>query len=302
MPNYVTPTIGTGAVGDSAHTDRLVPEIWAKEIADNRVDNLVLWQLIDSRYSGEIKMKGDTLHVPFLAEIEDDTSTNSSVTSASTIDALDATLVDLLIDRYIRKALGVQDVAAAQSAYELRAPYVTRLGRFLDRAKDEEVWRKAVAGFTQTVAATGNTNTTLAFKDIVKAAAILDAANVPEDDRFIVVNGYGRADLRQIPEFTAYKETGDAGLVKTKTGFVGHIYGMPVYVTNAVSDDGTDYQFLMFHKSAIIGATQDVPGLESDRDKLLGVDYIVGSELFGVKVLRPDHGVVITRPVEAANS
>jgi hypothetical protein len=56
----------------------------------------------------------------------------------------------------------------------------------------------------------------------------------------------------------------------------------------------------MFHKEAIIGATQAVPGVESDRDKLLGVDYIVGAELFGVKVLRPDHGVVITRPVASA--
>jgi hypothetical protein len=298
--NYVTPTIGQGSAADAARTDRLIPEIWAKEIADNRVDNLVLWALIDSRYSSEIKMKGDTLHVPFLSEITDDTSVNSSVTVASTIDALDATLIDLYIDRYIRKALGVQDVAKVQSAYELRSPYVTRLGRFLDRAKDEEVWTKAVAGFTETITATGNTNTTLAFKDIVNAAAILDANNVPEDNRYIVVNGYGRADLRQIPEFTSYKETGDAGLVKNKTGFVGHIYGMPVYVTNACSEVDGVYQFLMFHKEAIIGATQTVPSLESDRDKLLGVDYIVGGELFGVKVLRPDHGVKITRPATSA--
>lgn len=256
--------------------------------------------MIDSRYSSEISTKGDTLHIPFLSEITDSTAANASVSVASTIDALDATLIDLLIDRYIRKALGVQDVLKAQSAYELRAPYVTRLGRFLDRAKDEEVWRKAVAGFTGSVSATGNTNTTLAFADIVKAASILDAANVPEDNRVIVVNGYGRADLRQIPEFTAYKETGDAGLVKSMTGFVGHIYGMPVYVTNAVAEADGAYQFLMFHKEAIVGATQTVPSLEADRDKLLGVDYIVGGELFGVKVLRPDHGVIITRPVASA--
>lgn len=300
MPNYVTPTVGQASVGDSSNTDRLVPELWAKEIADNRVDNLVLWALIDSRYSSEISQKGDTLHVPFLSEIADSTEANASVTSASTIDALDATLIDLFIDRYIRKALGIQDVAKAQAAYELRAPYVTRLGRFLDRAKDEEVWRKAVAGFTKVIPATGNTNTTLGFADVVAAAAYLDAQNVPEDNRVIVVNGYGRADLRQVPEFTSYKETGDSGLVSSKTGFVGHIYGMPVYVTNAVAEATGAYQFLMFHKEAIIGATQTVPSLESDRNKLLGVDYIVGSELFGVKVLRPDHGVVITRPVTSA--
>jgi len=303
MPNYVTPTIGQGSAADAAHTDRLVPEIWAKEIADNRVDNLVLWALIDGRYSSEIKTKGDTLHIPFLSEITDDTSTNSSVTSASTIDALDATLMELYIDRYIRKALGVQDVAAAQSAYELRSPYVSRLGRFLDRAKDEEIRRKATdgsTGFSHSVAVTGNTNTTIAFADIVKAASYLDASNVPMENRVLVVNGYGLADLRQVAEFTLYNNTGEAGLVKSKTGIVGSIYGMPVYVTNAISEADGKYQFLMFQKEAIIGATQTVPSIESDRDKLIGIDYIVGAELFGVKVLRRDHGVIITRPVTSA--
>ena len=299
MPNYVTPTIGTGAVTDSAQTGDLVPELWAKEIADNRVDNLVLWALIDSRYSGEISQKGDVLHIPFVGEIDDDTSTNASVTTASTIDSLDVTTIDLLIDRYLRKAVGIQDVAAAQSAYELRSPYVTRLGRFLDRGKDEEVMRKAVAGFTHTQNASG-TGGSLAFADIVDAAAKLDTANVPEGERYIVVNGIGRADLRKIPEFTAYKETGDAGLVKNMTGFVGHIYGMPVYVTEAIKAVSGKLNFLMFHRSAIIGATQHVPSLEGDRDKLLGVDYVVGSELFGVKVLRPDHGVVIKRTAPSA--
>lgn len=296
--NYVTPT-STGSESDSNGTGKLVPELWAKEIADNRVDNLVLWQLIDGRYSGEIRTKGDILHIPFVGEIDDDTDENASVTTASTVDSLEVELIDLVIDRYIRKAVGIQDVAAAQSAYEMRSPYVTRLGRFLDRAKDEEVMKKAVAGFTNVIEASG-TNGTLAFEDVVDAATALDSKNVPEGDRFIVVNGVGRGDLRKIPEFTAYKETGDSGLVKSKTGFVGHLYGMPVYVTNAIKAVSGDYNFLMFHKSAIIGATQNVPSLESDRNKLLGLDYVVGAELFGVKVLRPDHGVVIKRTAPSA--
>ena len=298
MSNYVTPTIGTGAVTDAANTGQLVPEIWAKEIAANRVDNLVLWALIDGRYQGEISQAGDVLHIPFLAEIEDDTSVNASVTARSTIDSLDVSTTDLLIDRYLRKAVGVQDVAAAQSAYALRSPYLEKLGRFLDRAKDEEVYKKMVADFTGLVNATG-TGGSLAFADIVDAATILDGKNVPEGERAIVLNGVGRGDLRKIPEFTSYKETGDAGLVKNMTGFVGHIYGMPVYVTEAIKANAGVYNFLMFHKSAVIGATQEVPGIESDRDKLLGVDYVVGSELFGVKTLRADHGVVIKRIVTA---
>lgn len=297
MANQVQPTLGTGAVGAAAtgNSDRLVPELWAKEIAANRVDNLVLWQLIDSRYSGEINNKGDVLHIPFVGEIDDDTDTNYTVGTDVSIDSLDVTTVDLVIDRYIRKGIGVQDALKAQSAYELRAPAQQRLSRFLDRAKDEETFRKAVAGFTNTPIAAG---ANITFENVVDAAAALDVQNVPESDRFIVINGMGRADLRKVPEFTAYNEVGESGLVKSKSGFVGEIYNMPVYVTNAIKANTAAtpaYEFLMFHRSAIIAATQTVPRVEFGRDYKKGQDDMVGSELFGVKVLRPDHGVVITR-------
>lgn len=297
MANQIQPTINTGAVGGAAtgHSERLVPELWAKEIADNRVDNLVLWQLIDSRYSSEISNKGDILHIPFVGEIDADFDANFSVGTEVDIDNLDVTTVDLIIDRYIRHGVGVQDALKAQSAYDLRSPIQQRLGRWLDRAKDAEVFKKAVAGFTNTAVSAGSAIT---FESIVDAAAVLDTKNVPEDDRFIVVNGMGRADLRKIPEFTAYKEVGQSGLVKSKQGFVGELYGMPVYVTNVIKANSAStpaYEFLMFHKSAIIGASQSVPRMEFGRDYKKGQDDVVASELFGVKVLRPDHGVVITR-------
>ena len=299
MANYVTPTIGTGAVSGSGDEALNIPELWAKEIQENRVNNLVMWALIDGRLSSEISQKGDTLHLNFLDEITDDTSVNSAV-SGLTIDGLDTDQIDLIIDRYIRKVLGVHDVLKAQSAYEFRAPYTARLGRYLDRALDEEVMRKAVAGAGKTITVTGNTNKTLAFADVVKAAAELDAANVPIEGRAIVINGYGLGDLRQVPEFTAFKETGESGLVKGATGLVGEIYGMKVYVSNAVSTTGGNYNFLMLHRSAVIGAVQSVPSFESDRDKVDGIDFIAGAQLWGVKVLRADHIVKITRPVTSA--
>ena len=61
MANYVQPTIGAKSANDAANSAALVPALWAKEIAANRVDNLVLWSLIDSRYSSEIANKGDVL-------------------------------------------------------------------------------------------------------------------------------------------------------------------------------------------------------------------------------------------------
>jgi hypothetical protein len=301
MSNYVTPTIGTGAVSGAGAESLNVPKLWAKELQDNRVNNLVMWALIDSTYTSEISQKGDVLHLNFMDEITDSTAANTAV-SGLTVDGLTTSQVDLLIDRYIRKVLGVQDVLKAQSAYDYRSPHTTRLGRYLDRALDEEVMRKAIAGVAagNTITATGNTNTTIGFADVVKAAAKLDLKNVPMDNRVIVINGAGLGDLRQVAEFTLHSSTGEAGLVKTQTGLVGSIYGMPVYISNAVTESGVAgskvWNFLMFHKSALVGATQSVPSFEADRDKVNGVDFIAGAELFGVKVVRPDHIVLITRP------
>lgn len=294
----VQPTIGTGAVGGAltGNSERLVPELWAKEIAEYRHDNLVLWALTDMRYSGEISQKGDVLHIDFLGEVEEDFTSNYEVGTDVEVKNVEVDQVDLIIDRYPRTALGIQDALKAQSAYELRSPHTARLARWLDKAKDAEVYKKAVAGFSNTPIVTTGTGGALSFEDVVEAMTVLDANNVPEDERALVVNSRVRGDLRKIPEFTSYKETGDKGLVKNTTGFVGILYGVPVYVTNIIGANNGYYDCLLFHKSALIGATQNVPRIESGRNHLKGQDELVASELFGVKVLRPDHGVVIRRP------
>lgn len=302
MANYVTPTVGQVTANDSANTKALVPEIWAAEIAKNRTDNLVLWGLINHEYQSEIGQMGDVLHINFVSEIDDDPSSNSSVTTASTIDSLDVTQQDLLIDRYIRKAVGIQDVAKAQSKYEMRSHYIERLGRFFARALDEEVMKKAVSDFSHEHTTTG-TSGALTFEDVVDAATMLDSKNVPVSQRAIVVNGVGLGDLRKVEEFTLYSHTGERALVEGERGIVGHIYNMPVYLSEAIKADGSgDLNFLMFHKEAVIAATQSVPKTETGREKLIGIDYIVGSQLWGVKVLRPDHGVVIKRAAPATTS
>jgi hypothetical protein len=300
-PNQIVPTIGTGAVGSAptGNSDRFVPTLWAKELAENRLSNLVLWPLIDSHYSGEISAYGDILKIPFLAEIDtSDVDTNYVPGTDVDVDSLDATTVDLIIDRYLRKAVGIQDAFKAQGKYEMRQPTERRLSRYLDVAKDVEVYTKMVDGFTNTPVQGSGTSGVLAFADIVDAAAVLDTANVPQTERYIVVNGKGLADLRKVAEFTLYDHVGQSSLVTGMLGIVGHIYGMPVYVTEAItanSDSTPAYDFVMFHKSALVCATQQVPAMEFYRDALKGQDDIIAGELFGVKVLRPDHGVVIKR-------
>lgn len=293
MANYVTPTKGTGAVDGTPATKPFVPQIWAPEVEKNRTDNLVLWDFIDHSNLGEAVQYGDTIHVPFMDEIDTDVNTNTTTDGTATaIDGIKTRYVDVLIDRYLRKPVGVQDVAKAQSKYEFRALYVERLGRWIAKAHDTEVISKVQAEsgiLKQTTAAAGQ----FAYSDIVDALGQLDAANVPEDNRALFVNGKVRAALRKIPEFTSYASVGEKGIVKTMHGLVGEIFGMPVYVTNVIKQKGSKDVAYIMHKSAVKGLAQFTQ-TEDGRDKIQGVDYVVGSTLFGAKVIRPDHVVEIT--------
>lgn len=293
MANYVTPTKGSGAVDGTPATKPFVPQIWAPEVEKNRTDNLVLWDFIDHSNLGEAVQRGDTIHVPFMDEIDTDVSTNTTTDGTATaIDGIKTRYVDVLIDRYLRKPVGVQDVAKAQSKYEFRALYVERLGRWIAKAHDTEVINKIQAEsgiLKQTTAAAGQ----FAYSDIVDALGSLDAANVPEDNRALFVNGKVRAALRKIPEFTSYASVGEKGIVKTQHGLVGEIFGMPVYVTNVIKQKGNKDVAYVMHKSAVKGLAQFTQ-TEDGRDKIQGVDYVVGSTLFGAKVVRPDHIVEIT--------
>ena len=293
MANYVTPTKGTGAVDGTPATKPFVPQIWAPEVEKNRTDNLVLWDFIDHSNLGEAVQYGDTIHVPFMDEIDTDVNTNTMTDGTATaIDGIKTRYVDVLIDRYLRKPVGVQDVAKAQSKYEFRALYVERLGRWIAKAHDTEVISKIQAEsgiLKQTTAAAGQ----FAYSDIVDALGLLDAANVPEDNRALFVNGKVRAALRKIPEFISYASVGEKGIVKTQHGLVGEIFGMPVYVTNVIKQKGSKDVAYVMHKSAVKGLAQFTQ-TEDGRDKIRGVDYVVGSTLFGAKVIRPDHVVEIT--------
>lgn len=271
---------------------------WAKELAENRLNNLVFWPLVDSRYSGEISAYGDILKIPFLGELSAWDGTNYVPGTEVDVESLNATTVDLIIDQYPRRAVGITDALKAQGKYELRQPAERRLAYFLDTAKDTAVYNALVAGATTTPVSATGTSGTLAFADIVDAAAALDEGNVPQENRYLVVNGRGLSDLRKVAEFSLYDHTGKTALVEGQKGIVGHIYGMPVYVTEVIganSDSTPAYDFVMFHKSALVCASQNVPRTEFYRDALKGQDDIIASELFGVKMLRGDHAVVIKR-------
>jgi N4-gp56 family major capsid protein len=280
----MTPT--TGAV--------FIPEVWAADVLMARRNKLVMANLVDHQYE-EALTYGDTVHITSIAEMTADAITPGTALVPVAPTETEQTLV---IDQYYGKAIEIQDMLKRQSKYDLRRPYADVIGFALANAIDGSLlaqFANVAAGNKQTAVAN------LTFNGIVDAHSLLDKANVPQDDRFLVVNWAGLADLRKLAEFTTYEKTGVEANVEKQMGIVGTIYGAPVYLTNAVksnTDAGTpNYQMLLLHKSAFAIAIQQDIEMESDRDILKKSDLLSGSCLWGVKTVRNDHAVVIRRNV-----
>lgn len=292
----IQPTVGTGAatVTNGGNSERVVPKIWAKDIESYRQDNLVFFNLVNHGYETEIAY-GDVLHIPFMAELEDDVTNNYTIGQEVAVESADISLVDIKIDQYKRRGVALQDALKAQSKPELKTELKKRLGRWLARVQDKAVYETLRTGLTNTAIEPG---AKLTYESIVDAMTALDEKNVPEDDRYLVIDSVGRGDLRKVPEFTAYKETGEKGLVKSKNGMIGEIYGVPVYVTNVIkpqTSDSDKRHYVLFHRTAAAVATQNVPSMEFDRNANKGQDEWYASTLFGTAMIRADHGVVIKR-------
>lgn len=277
----MTPT--TGAV--------FIPEIWAKDVQMARRHKLVALNLVDHQYESDVSY-GDTVHITSIAEMSADEITPGTALVPVAPTETEQTLV---IDQYFGKAVEIQDMLKRQSKYDLRKPYSDVIGFALAKQIDTSLLSEyANAGASDQTKGTAGANT-LTFDRIVGATTTLDGADVPMDERALIVNAVSLGDLRKLPEFTSYDSTGRTGVREKSMGIVGQIYGADVYLSNNVVDDGTAYENLLLHKSAIAVAVQEKPSVESDRDILKKADLLSGACLWGVKTVRADHMVALPR-------
>ena len=285
--------MATFPMNTPANSPVVIDEVWAKEILQNRRNRLVMEQLVNHDYEGQIKNHGDTVHIISLPDM---VAQDIVPGTEMTVTPLVPTEQLLVIDQYKGVPAEVQDMLMKQSTYDLRRPYTEKIGFALADAIDKYLIGIAVAGV-----AVGNTLTVVSALNkatLVTAHAKLDALNVPTEGRSLIINGFGKADLRLDQDMTWADRQG-SGVSIAGAGYAGTIYDTPVYVTNQVPkiNSNANWAFLLIHRDALTAAVQIDPEVETDRRVLSKSWIVAGSTLFGGKVIRPDHIVVIPRTV-----
>ncbi len=285
--------MATFPMNTPANSDKVIDEVWAKEILENRRNRLVMEQLVNHDYEGQIKNHGDTVHIISLPDM---VAQDIVPGTEMTVTPLVPTEQLLVIDQYKGVPAEVQDMLMKQSTYDLRRPYTEKIGFALADAIDKYLIGLAVAGV-----AGGNTLTAVSALNkaaLVAAHAKLDSLNVPTEGRSLIINGFGKADLRLDQDMTWADRQGN-GVSIAGAGYAGTIYDTPVYVTNQVPkiNSNANWAFILIHRDALTAAVQIDPEVETDRRVLSKSWIVAGSTLFGGKVIRPDHIVVIPRTV-----
>ena len=275
-----------------------LPEVFSKKVQVAFRKSAVAEAICNTDYMGEIAQFGDTVNI-----IKEPTITVTDYTRATT--SLSSTVltdqelvlqvdqakyfqfkVDDLEKRFSH--VNWQQVASDNAAYQLKDAF------------DVNVITAAVAGIGSntygTVAApidTGHATGEVDPLDVLaRLARLLDDANVPEENRWVVAKPEFYEELAKTSSklLSVDYNQGNGGL---RNGLVasGELHGFKMYKSSNVptpSGSGSPtHQILAGHMSAV-SCAQSLSTVESIRDNDSFKDIVRGLLVWGRKVLRPE--------------
>ena len=306
--------LGTNGQGITEAAN-FIPELWSDEVIAGYKKNLVLGNLVTKiNHSGK---KGDTIHIP--APVRG--SANAKVADTQVVLQGDTHgTVNLSINKHYEYSVVIEDIAEVQALSSLRRFYTDDAGYALATQVDNDLfniteglqggtvggtgtslWEKAVIGGDGATNFVGGTSNASDITDAGIRAMILrlDNADVPMSDRSMIIPPIAMNDMLGINRFTEQQFIGDGNAIKT--GKIGSIYGMDVFVSSNCPTVTTTNSVsvrigVMLHKDAI--ALVEQMGVRSQtqyKQEYLG-DLFTSDTLYGVGELRNLSGIAFAVP------
>ena len=296
-----------------------IPELWSDEVIGAYKSNLVVANLVTKlNHKGK---KGDTIHIPVPSR---GSASAKAANTQVTLSAATNTVVDVSIDKHYEYSKLIEDIAEVQSLASMRKFYTEDAGYALAKQVDthllnlSESAQSGGAGggttdfsFGGAYIGTGTTVWTGTNEADITDAGIrafllkLDNADVPMDNRSLVIPPVCANDLLGINRFTEQQFIGSGDAIKT--GKIGMIYGIDVYITTNCptvkssggtgnSAAGTERVGVLMHKDAWALAEQvGVRSQTQYQQQYLG-DLFTSDTIYGVAELRDNAGLAFVMP------
>tara|TARA_R100001460_G_scaffold65245_1_gene105556 strand:- start:158 stop:1063 length:906 start_codon:yes stop_codon:yes gene_type:complete len=267
-----------------------IPEIWADGIYKYFERKSVFRGLVDD-YSALFTGKGygDVLHIPEMSLIS---ASDKSAGADVSYDATATTETQLTVNKHKYVAKLFEDLTLIQSEADLVEKYSRMMGEALSRQVDADIWTELQSLEDSLLLADDDTLTAGKFEE---ALATLGEADIPymDGECAMVVNPTLFADILNpsagIAQFFIRNDAVGEGNRGLRSGLVGSLYGIDVYMSNTVdtaNEGGAGTNTIsgaIFHKSAVAFASQQDVRVQSEYSiDALGTK-VVADLLYGVK-------------------
>jgi N4-gp56 family major capsid protein len=256
-----------------------IPEIWSDEVLATYKSNLVAANLVRNlNHSGK---KGDTINIPTPGR----NAANAKVKNVEVTYNVDtATNTAIVIDQHFEWTTRIEDIAELQALNSMRKFYTDDAGYALATNVDSAI----ITGLDGASALTGGNAVITSVTDwdvaILTGLESLNDNNVPISDRSLIVTPSCMTALMKEERFTEQQFIGDGNAIKT--GKIGQIYGVDVYMSTQVGTGNTEKAFLV-QKDALVLATQQSVRTQTQYQQEYLADLFTADTVYGLKVTRP---------------
>lgn len=323
----VFPVSNAFAAGNLATTDsysgKFIPAVWSAKLNAKFYKASIYGEIANTDWQGEVSSMGDKVYINTAPTIS--VSAYSAGTNLS-YQVPTPDMQELLIDKGFYFAFQINDVLeyqakpnlmdmfAADAAEQMRIKIdSTVLYNTFTQAAAANKGATAGAQSSSYVLGTDASPVSLTAGNVVQKvlelASVLDEQNVPETDRYLVIDPATRALLFQSELAKAYSTGDDTSIVRN--GRIGKIDRFDVYVSNNlpkgaagtatpwVSGDGSEDSvtttgtvakrkaIIAGHKSALTFASQ-ITKMETVRNPNDFGDFIRSLNVFGYKCVKPE--------------
>jgi hypothetical protein len=196
----------------------------------------------------------------------------------------------ITINKHYEASALIHDRFTAQTKYRYAENRAQKAGYALAKQMDTDV----LALYSSATNNVGSGSVNITKANILAAIKLLDGYDVPQTDRHLIVDEFGKEDLFNIDDFVKYDSTGQASPAVTgarQGGTFGDVYGVTVHISTNVPVESASPNVvhgLFLHREAIGLAVQKGIKVEKSRLPEKLSDLITAQVLYGVGALRPD--------------
>jgi hypothetical protein len=293
------------APGRPNYSGNFIPEIWSGKLIENFYDATVLAAISNTDYEGEIRNMGDTVNIRTQPNI---TIRDYVKGQNLVVENPDKPKIQLLIDKgeyfacveddvdKVQTDVNLMDMWSKDASEQMKIkidqrvltdllPDVAPLNRGANAGAKSGAFDLGTAADPLVVTKDGADSSVSVTELIVDLGTVLDEANCPESDRFLVIPAR-MAGLIKKSELKDASLTGDSMSVM-RNGRLGMIDRFTLYMSHNLNVVNGNTSIIAGHKMGFTFASQ-MTNMETLRAQSTFGDIIRGLQVYGYKVVKPE--------------